>query len=411
MPFGRTLGILLIVIPAALGAEPAKLRTTTGEALEGELVSMSDTELVLRAKDGPVTVPMKEVLDLTLQGASSPSEAKYTDVELTDGTLLHCIHIAIKKDKVEVKLIGGPEVKLPLTAVSYILNNAQDAQTREEWQKLQAKRGNNDLLAIKDSEGSVNSLSGTVGEGDDMGTAIGFETASGTKTKVNLTRIHGMSFLRKLSPDAPTAACKVHDTSKNVLAALKVTFDGNGFKVTTAAGVEVAYPRDLLARVDFRSTKLAFLSDLEPVRVIERPSSGDKDDWVNHYRRDKSFSDDPQIRIGREKYAKGLALHAYTDLVYDIGGDYKEFKAFLGFDPNIKRLGNSPVKVLIEGDGRELFTAAVKPPDPKDPKALQAPEPLAINVQNVKLLRIVVSSSGLFDLGDYLNLADAKVSK
>jgi hypothetical protein len=393
------------------GAEPAKLRTTTGKAFEGELVSMSDKELVLRGKDGPVTVPMKEVLDLTLQPASQPSEAKYTDVELTDGTLLHCVQIAIKKDKVEVKLAGGPEVKLPLAAVNYLLNNAQEAQVREEWQKLQAKRGNNDLLAIKDSEGVVNSLAGTFGEGDEAGTAIGFETASGTKTKINLTRVHGMSFLRKLSPEAPLAVCKVYDTSKNVLAALKVAFDASGFKVTTAAGVEVAYPRDLLARVDFSSAKLAYLSDLEPIRVIERSSGGDKDDWVDHYRRDKSLSDDPQIKIGKEKYAKGLALHAYTDLVYDIGGEYKEFKAFLGFDPNIKRVSGSPVKILIEGDGRELYSAAVQPPDPKDLKALQAPQPLALNVQNVKRLRIVVSSSGLFDLGDYLNLADAKVSK
>jgi hypothetical protein len=409
----RTFAILttlLVVGATGLGAEAAKLRTTTGKSLEGELVSISEKELVVRGKEGNVTVPMKEVLDLTLQAASPPTEAKYSDVELTDGTLLHCVQVSIKKDKVEVKLAGGPEVKLPLSVVNSILNNAQDAQVREEWQKLQAKRGNSDLLALKDSEGTVNSLAGTFGEGDEAGTAIAFETASGNKTKINLTRVHGMSFLRKLAADAPSAVCKVHDTSKNVLAAVKVTYGGD-FKVTTAAGVEVVYPRDLVARVDYSSGKLAYLSDLEPIRVVERSGSGDKDDWVDHYRRDQGFSDDGQIRIGKEKYAKGLGLHAYTDLVYDIGGEYKDFKAFLGFDPNIKRLSTSPVKILIEGDGRELFTASVLPPDPKNLKTLPPPQPLALNIQNVKRLRIVVSSSGLFDLGDYLNLADAKVSK
>src|SRR5262245_36713867 len=127
------IAIFLAVAPAVAGAEGAKLRTTTGKALEGELVSISAKELVLRGKDGPVTIPMKEVLDLNLQGASQPTEAKYTDVELTDGTLFHCVQLAIKKDKVEVKLAGGPEVKLPLAVVNYILNNAQEPQVRDEW--------------------------------------------------------------------------------------------------------------------------------------------------------------------------------------------------------------------------------------------------------------------------------------
>jgi hypothetical protein len=403
MPTFRTLVVLLAFVPMVSAADLPKLRTTTGKTIEGELVRMSDQEVVLRGKDGPVTVPMREVLDLNLQTASQLVEAKYTDVELTDGTVFHCVQFSIKKDRVEVKLAGGPEVKLPLAVVNYVLNDAQDPKVREEWQKLQAKRGNNDLLAIKDSEGTVNSLSGTFGEGDDMGTAIGFETASGNKTKINLTRIHGMSFLRKLAPDAPLAVCKVHDTSKNVLAALKVAFEANAFKVTTAAGVEVSYPRDLLARVDFSSGKLTYLSDLEPVRVVERSVGDAAEQWVEHHRRDKNMDNSSPVRVGKETFPKGLALHAYTDLVYDIGGDYKEFKAVVGVDPKVGRTGEGNVKILIEGDGQKLFADELNRKSPS--------RPLTLNVKNVKQLRIVVSSGGLFDLGDHLNLADAKVSK
>ena len=57
-------------------------------------------------------------------------------------------------------------------------------------------------------------------------------------------------------------------------------------------------------------------------------------------------------------YAKGLAIPATTELIYDIGGDYKHFKAVLGFDDQVG--GDSNVKVLIEGDGRELFKAEMK---------------------------------------------------
>jgi len=61
------------------------------------------------------------------------------------------------------------------------------------------------------------------------------------------------------------------------------------------------------------------------------------------------------------------------------------------------------VKVTIEGDGRELFAGEVRRRDP--------PKTLTVDVKYVKQIRIVVASTGLLDLGDHVNLADAKVSK
>ena len=96
-----------------------------------------------------------------------------------------------------------------------------------------------------------------------------------------------------------------------------------------------------------------------------------------------------------------MAVHSYTELVYDIGGQYKDFKAVLGVDPTVG--GDSHVKVIIEGDGRQLFSEEF------DRKT--APRTLTLDVKNIKQMRIVVASKGLLDLGDHLNIADAKVSK
>jgi hypothetical protein len=152
----------------------------------------------------------------------------------------------------------------------------------------------------------------------------------------------------------------------------------------------------LLARLDFSQGKLTYLSDVEPVKVVETSTL----ERVDHYRRDKNLDDGP-IRLAGKQYPKGLALHAYAELVYDIGGQYKEFKTVLGVDDQVG--GNSNVKVTVEGDGKELFTAEVR--------RKAEPRPVTIDVRNVKLLRIVVSSANLLDLGDHVDLADAKVSK
>jgi hypothetical protein len=377
------------------GADVTKLRTLTGKSYEGDLVGISDKEIVFRGTDGPVNVPLKEVLDIDLATAAAPTD-KYIDIEVTDGSLLHCSHFLLKKNQVEAKLVGGLEIKIPLASISYILNEAQDAKIREEWQTALSKRGNSDLLAIKDPGGTVNHLDGTFGEGDEKGENIEFETTSGTKRTPSLARIRGMSFLRKTSTEKPETICKIHDTSKNLWYAAQVAFNDKGFQVTTVAGVKLELPRQAAARLDFSQGRLTYLSDLEPVKLIERSNV----ERVERYHRDKNLDDGP-LRIAKETYSKGLAIHAYTELMYDIGGQYKDFKAVLGVDPTVG--GESRVKVLIEGDGRQLFS--------EDFDRKTGPRPLTLDVKNIKQLRIVVASKGLLDLGDHVNIADAKVSK
>lgn len=391
-----SLFFLLLGATLAEGADVAKLRTLAGKSLEGDLVRITDKDITFQDKDANVHgLSLKDILDIELAAASGPTD-KYVDIEVTDGSLLHCTQFRLKKNEVEVKLFGGREIKIPLALISYILNDAQDAKIREEWQTALSKRGNSDLLVIKDAEGTVHNMEGTFGEGDEKGEKIQFETLSGAKHTPPLSRIRGMSFLRKAATEKPETICKIHDTSKNLWYAAQVALNDKGFQITTVAGMKLEYPRQAVARLDFSQGRLTYLSDLEPVKLIERSNV----ERVERYRRDKNLDDGP-LRIAKETYAKGLAVHSYTELVYDIGGQYKDFKAVLGVDPTVG--GDSHVKVIIEGDGRQLFSEEF------DRKT--APRTLTLDVKNIKQMRIVVASKGLLDLGDHLNIADAKVSK
>jgi hypothetical protein len=178
----------------------------------------------------------------------------------------------------------------------------------------------------------------------------------------------------------------------------------NGYSITTVTGAKADFPLKSFTRWDFSKGKLTYLSDLEA-----KPSETSNVNFVEHYRRDKNLDGEP-IRLPQKNqdgvtalqlFPKGLSLHAYTELLYDIGGEYKEFKAVLGVDPKVQ--GDSHVKVTIEGDGKELFAGEISRKD--DPK------PLTLDIKNVKQLRIVVASTGLLDLGNHVCLADAKVSK
>src|SRR5216683_239628 len=394
------IGFIWTLEARAAEPEPVELRTLTGQTIKGNLESITDKDLVISG-NGPVKVD--QVVDLVFSANQPQSGDKYSDVELTDGSLLHCSQFILKGNKVELKLVQGVEIKdLPLAAISYILSEAQEPKNREEWQKLLSKRGKGDLLAIKAADGVVNPLEGTLGEGDTQGETIEFETSTGKKARPRLDRIHGMAFLRQPGGEAAPTLCKAHDLSRDVLVVAQVAMKDNGYTLTTVAGAKVDFPLKSFTRWDFSKGKLTYLSDLEA-----KPSETSNVNFVEHYRRDKNLDGEP-IRLPQKNqdgvtalqlFPKGLSLHAYTELLYDIGGEYKEFKAVLGVDPKVQ--GDSHVKLTIEGDGKELFAAEISRKD--------EPKPITLDIKNVKQLRLVVASAGLLDLGNHVSLADAKV--
>jgi hypothetical protein len=195
--------------------------------------------------------------------------------------------------------------------------------------------------------------------------------------------------------------CKLLDLQRNVVYVSGVEPTATGFTVTTPEGVKIDYTPALVSKMDYSKGKLEYLSEMNPAKVVETFVGAD----AEHYRRDASLEDKP-LRVNNVQYEKGLALHSYTELVYDLKGEYREFTAVVGIDDNVGG-HDRPVQLLIEGDGQELVKMTLTRKDKeKDKKVLQ-------NIKDVKKLRIVVSRAPgeLLDWGIHLDLADAKVSK
>src|SRR5438445_8727928 len=96
----------LLVVGGARAAEPeaVEVRTLTGQTIKGNLESITEKELVISG-NGPVAVA--QVVDLVFSANQPQANDKYLDVELTDGSLLHCTQFVLKGSKVELKLAQG----------------------------------------------------------------------------------------------------------------------------------------------------------------------------------------------------------------------------------------------------------------------------------------------------------------
>lgn len=383
-----------------------ELHTLAGKVLTGDLQSANEKAVVFKDAKGSVSIPVGEIIKIELNPTSPLADnAKFIKVELTDGSILQCKKIAFRAKELDVTLLGSDlAVKLPIQAISYILNDAEDASVRQQWDaRIWSKRGNRDLLAIK-RDGILNPVEGTLGVGNDKG-EISFESeAGGTRRKGNVdpTKVQGMVFMRPLNLNAPAPLCKVYDLQMNVFVAAKMTLEDNRLSIITVGGAEHAFlsaielNRSAIHKLDYTNDKVAFLSDLKPVELIEKSKQGRKD--TLHL--DKNLDNGP-LQLKGETFTKGLAIHAHTEVTYSLEGKYKKLEAVLGMDDAVGGDGKPMVK--IEADGKELFAHGFIRQEER--KAIE------LDVRGVRHLRITVTSKGLFDFGDHIDIANAKLTK
>jgi hypothetical protein len=401
----RARGISLLLFLCVSTAPAAELHTLKGEVLKGDVQGINDKEIVLAVGGKRVATPLPQVLKIDFSAKKERLEEKYSDVELNDGTLLHCKDVAIKGKQIKLQTLAGQELDLPLSAVANVLFPAHEEKYRKEWSERVAKKHRQDVVCINKS-GTVNPLPGTIGEGDESGTKIAFTTARGLSGSLPLSNVHGLIFFRELDPNAPPVLCKLYDSFGDVVMVSAATTTPKGLSVTTPAGAKIEYALDALTRLDYTQDKVTFLSHATPVKVIETSNM----EHIEHYRRDVNLDGRP-LRVWGKEYPLGLALHAHTELEFDLKGDYREFKAVVGIDETVGGI-DGPVVLEIEGDGKTLFrqtyTRKMKFENEEQKKKMTEP---TLNIKDVQRLRIIVKSGELLDLGKHLDLANAKVSK
>jgi hypothetical protein len=405
------LGLLFFAGVVVLWAEPAppsnstELHTLKGDVLKGDLENITDQEIVLKEGGKTTAMPLADVLKLDFPSVTLVKlEGRYSDLELTDGSRLHCKEWTIREKQVELKTMAGQEIKVPLSAVANILNDAQEEKYRKDWAERLSRKRRRDIAVLLKND-VPNPIEGTFGEADSEGKGIEFQIPSGRKAKLVFANLHGLIFQRELDPQAPPVLCKLYDSYHNVIMVSAVTRTPGGLSVTTPAGARLEISQEFLTRLDYTLDKIAFLSRMEPSKVVQTSNF----DFVDIYRRDKNLDNGP-LRLFGESFTLGLALHAHTELEYDLKGDYREFHAIAGIDQSVGGVGGPVVLVIegvIDGESKELYKKTFTRKDPKDKKE----GAIELNIKDVQKLRIIVRTGDLFDNGKHLDLVNAKVQK
>jgi hypothetical protein len=387
------MAVWYLVLLAALSDLPtAEIETLKGDRHSGALVQLNESALRLQKGETTVDLPLADVVGVRFTSQTIPDPFIGPRVVLVDGTRLTCSEFKVEKGQARLTTGQCGALVVPIARVAQVRFGISTGKLDEAWNALAARESKTDLLIVKKDD-VLDHLDGVVG---DVGEKIGF-LLDGDEVPVARDKVYGIIFKRKTS-GIPKATCQIDLAGGDVLQAVKVDWNGTEFKLRLAAGPEVTLAAGALAALDYSAGKIRYLSQLEPREVKSVPFF----DPISYreYRRDRSLDGTP-LSLAGKTYARGLAINSKTTLRYRIAGDYTRFQGVMGIDDSVRGYGN--VWVVISGDGKPLLEGEVK--------GGTAPQPFSLDVTGVRDLEILVDFGGDANIGDHLDLADAKLLK
>jgi len=399
----KALGLISLFALAVVAGAAENVETLDARTLSGQVVSIDDKVLVLRSGKGDVSLPRKQVIDITLdQPADLLARIGQAVLVSNSGDILAAN--ALSLDDVDFKftnpLIGQTQVPMSNVVAFYMPSPTETAgDVQRQCAKMEISATTQDTLVVS-KDGKLMSIRGVLkgisSPGGSSESKISFRWQDTDRT-ISAASVRAV-VLAKAPPGEAVVAGTLTARDGTRVAFTSLTLKDQAFTVQTAAAGEKSLARKDVAGIRFLATGATDLSSLTPSDVKEY---GFFDKTFPH-KINAAVSGGPLSLAGRI-YQTGLGLHSFSEITYAIDGKYSQFVTFVGIDDAVRPAGNAELTIL--GDGKALGKT-IQLTGKDEAKTVR------IDVTGVKLLTIRVGfgSDGL-DVADHVDLVPARLIK
>jgi M6 family metalloprotease-like protein len=143
---------------------------------------------------------------------------------------------------------------------------------------------------------------------------------------------------------------------------------------------------------------ITYLSDLTPVSAANGWGPVEKD----RSNGEMAAGDGGPLRINGQTFQKGLGVHAFSDVRYNLNGQYGTFRAVVGVDDYVGSSGS--VTFEVWKDGARAWVSRVL-------TGMDDGVPVVVDVTGTRELRLVVTDGGDWIGWDHADWADAKLER
>ncbi len=405
------MGLLLLLLAAVAGDPPQfTISTLDGRSVAGSVSALTDQQLTVLQKGTPTTFQLAEIRSLTAAESASgkPRDlameaAKKAPIwlETVDGSHFPAATYEVSRGVARLGLLSGEAISVPVKAIKVVQFRAAD-RASAGWLADVKSDVTADLIVVRKGDGT-DFVEGSAG---DVNEEIVHFSVDNDSVPVKRPKVAGIVYFHPDNAEAlPAAACVVDDLGGARLQAKSVSLAGDRLEIVSTFGAKFTWPADTLRWLDFSTSRMSYLSDLPADTTEFTPflDFGKQAPSLAAYyqpRRDRCLDNGP-LRVNHVTYAKGLSIPTRTTLSFRISGKGQRFKALAGIDDSVGGAGS--VQLEITGDGKSLYRGKITGRD--------KPAELDLNVAGVKRLNILVDFGEGLDVGNYLDLCDARIVK
>lgn len=406
---------LLLAFMLTAATPPFEVQTLDGRTIVGQLTEISADRMTVDSEAGPVTLEADQVMMIAPREKPSQdqSDTGWT-VALVDGSTILAQQYTVNRSRATIVMADGETLETPIDAIQSVSVRPMPNELQSEWTRLTQRRSDGDLLVVR-SDPNFDYHEGVLHDVSDEAVQFEFD---GEMLPVKRSKILGFVYRHGGEEELPAAVCLIKDATGSEWSVRSLNLpspSGRGaggegqeeekLQWVTSSGLDVSQSLDRIVQIDFSGGKVVYLSDLKADSVRWTPyfNVGKQPPTVEQFyapRYDRGFPSGP-LQLGGVPYRKGLALHSRTEIIYRLPDRFGRFHAMAGIADSVRPGGS--VRLVIRGDGRDLFDAVLTGSDD--------PRPIDLDLTGVRRLTIVAEYSNGLATGDTLLLCNARLGK
>ncbi|PHS14332.1 MAG: hypothetical protein COA78_05870 [Blastopirellula sp.] len=397
----------LISIGLLSSAIPVEVQTLDGTTVAGNLQQIAGSTLTLQQPGSDILeLDTSDLLSVAFNSEMhTPVDPAKFDVLMADGSQALAENLDFESGKVNLTTLQGVEISFGSSSLRSVLLKQQNESFAQQWAEMHQEKILGDAIVLRRGD-ALTYQEVIIKSITSEGVAIELDDL---KTTVNLEKLEGLLFYQRGDRKFSKPICKLETTDGAAWLATELTLSDEGiFNLVSAAGVQLELPVESIQSLDFTDGNIIFLSDLPRNEKWSPfvPSAISRSRLALLYaaRFDEDYQGQPltlQMDGKIVPYSKGIAMHATTELIYQLPEDVKQFKAIVGLAPAVASAGNLHFKII--GDRKILAEHTID--------GNSSPIVINADVTGVRRLKILVEAGESGDFSDQLHFCQARLLK